>query len=110
LKSREKIFKAACRLFAEQGYDGTPTNQIALEAGINEPLIFYHFKTKDGLFTTILTSVFERLFLKLDALQQETALGPFEKIERIIAIHFEILEEMPLETAVAIRACPPAGL
>jgi len=40
-----------------------------------------------------------------DALQ-ETTHGPFETIERIIAVHFEILEEMPLETAVAIRACP----
>ena len=105
MKRREKIIRAACRLFAEQGFDGTPTSQIALEASIKEPLIFYHFKGKDQLFTTILSQVFKRLFTKLDALQEDS-LGPFEMIERLIAIHFEIVEEMPLETAVAIRACP----
>ena len=105
MKRREKIIRAACRLFAEQGFDGTPTSQIALEAGIKEPLIFYHFKGKEGLFTTILTAVFERLFSKLDALQEDS-MGPFEKIERIIEVHFEIVEEMTHETAVAIRACP----
>lgn len=105
MKKKEKIISTACRLFAEQGYDGTPTNQIALEAGIKEPLIFYHFKGKDGLFTAILTPVFERLFAKLDALEED-ALAPFETIERTLAVHFEILEEMPRETAVAIRACP----
>lgn len=72
---------------------------------MTEPLIFYHFKGKDDLFTSILTPVFERLFEKLDALGQDSS-RPFETIERIIAIHFEILDEMPQETAVAIRACP----
>ena len=105
MKRRENILKTASRLFAEQGYDGTPTLQIAEEAGVTEPLIFYHFKGKDDLFTAILTPVFDRLFEKLDAVK-ETALGPFESIERIIEIHFEILEEMPQEMTVAIRACP----
>jgi len=105
MKKRDKIIKTASRLFAEQGYDGISTLQIAIEAGVTEPLIFYYFKGKDGLFTVILTAVFERLFEKLDALI-ENAPSPFETIERLIAVHFEMLKAMPLETAVAIRACP----
>ncbi len=105
MKRREKILKAASRLFAEQGFDGTTTYQIAKQAGVTEPLIFYHFKGKDWLFTAIIESVFAPLFTQLDT-RQEPPLGPFEKIERIIDVHFMIVQEMPYEAAAAIRTCP----
>ena len=38
-----------------QGYKGIPTLQIATEAGVAGSLIFYHFKGKNALFTSILT-------------------------------------------------------
>ena len=47
---RELVLKAAHQLFTEHGYHGTTTKQIALEAGVGEPVIFRNFGTKAGLF------------------------------------------------------------
>lgn len=99
------IVKTAARLFAEQGFESTTTVQMSKEAGVTEPLIYYHFTGKEDVFASILGSFFDRLFSKLDDLPNLTP-SQFEKIERIVAAHFEIVEEIPYETALAVRACP----
>jgi AcrR family transcriptional regulator len=52
-----KILKAGTDLFLTQGYLATKTRQIADRAGVNEALIFYHFKNKRNLRWTILEDV-----------------------------------------------------
>ena len=105
IKKKRKIIEAASRLFAEQGYDGTTTVQIVKEAGATEPLLYYHFKDKEDLFTTILMSAFEQIFKKLDNLGDEASTS-FGRLEQLISIHFEIVEEMPYELVLAINTCP----
>src|SRR5215218_5923649 len=51
---REQILETALGLFAVQGFDATPTRQIAKEAGIAEGLIFHYFPTKASLLTALL--------------------------------------------------------
>ena len=51
LKERkDKIAKAAGRLFARQGYHGTSTHEIARLAGIAENTLFRNFDSKENLF------------------------------------------------------------
>ena len=52
--ARERIPNAAARLYAIHGYEGTSMRQIALEAGVTKPLIFYHFESKERLFSSLL--------------------------------------------------------
>jgi AcrR family transcriptional regulator len=47
--SRDRILRAAEELFAERGFDRSPTSMIAKEAGVPQGLIFYHFPTKMDL-------------------------------------------------------------
>jgi AcrR family transcriptional regulator len=51
---REQILDAAIRLFAQKGFRGTTTKEIALAAGVNEVTIFRHFANKYGLYAAIL--------------------------------------------------------
>jgi AcrR family transcriptional regulator len=51
---REQILETALGLFAERGFDGTSTRQIAKEVGVAEGLIFHYFPTKASLLTAIL--------------------------------------------------------
>ncbi len=44
--ARDRILRTAEELFAEKGFDRTPTSRIAKEAGVPQGLIFYHFPTK----------------------------------------------------------------
>jgi AcrR family transcriptional regulator len=53
-KTRDKILEAAIRLFAEKGFNGTTTKEIAEKAGVNEALIFRYFSTKRDLYGAII--------------------------------------------------------
>lgn len=58
--SRTLILDAAERLFAERGFDATPTAAVAEAAGVPKGLVFYYFPTKSDLLRTL---VGERLDL-----------------------------------------------
>ncbi|MFN8499599.1 MAG: TetR/AcrR family transcriptional regulator [Anaerolineae bacterium] len=53
---REQIIEAAIALFAQQGFDGTSTRQIAASVGVTEGLIFHYFPTKADLVSAVLES------------------------------------------------------
>jgi len=52
--ARHRILRAAARLYALHGYDGTSIREIAAAAGVTKPLVHYHFGTKEHLFATLL--------------------------------------------------------
>jgi AcrR family transcriptional regulator len=49
-ETRELILNAAKELFAAQGYEDTPTAQIAEYAKVSEGAVFHHFKSKREIF------------------------------------------------------------
>jgi len=51
---REQLLDVAARLFSSRGYAGATTAQIAREAGITEPIIYRHFKSKRDLFVALI--------------------------------------------------------
>jgi len=57
---RAQIIDAALKLFAEKGFSGTRTREIAELAGISETLIFQHFRTKEDLYRAALGELFGR--------------------------------------------------
>jgi AcrR family transcriptional regulator len=59
--TRDRIMKAAERLFAERGYDGTSIRAIVARARVNQAAINYHFEGKDGLYREVLRAAFRGL-------------------------------------------------
>jgi AcrR family transcriptional regulator len=102
---KQDLLIAAVQLFSKQGFDGTTTLEIAETAHVTEPVIYYHFKNKDGLFTHILVSTFTDYFARLDKLNNNTP-TQFEKVENLIDFHFQFVEEFPDETYIILSACP----
>tara|TARA_E500000318_G_scaffold85651_2_gene81765 strand:- start:23133 stop:23795 length:663 start_codon:yes stop_codon:yes gene_type:complete len=51
---REQLLDVAADLFSSRGYAGATTAQIAKEAGITEPIIYRHFKSKRDLFVALI--------------------------------------------------------
>jgi TetR/AcrR family transcriptional regulator len=51
---RQQIIRVAMRLFAQRGFRGTTTRQIAERAGINEAIIFRHFRRKEDLYWAVI--------------------------------------------------------
>lgn len=72
-KTQEKIFAAAFETFGEHGFKGASINMIARRAGVGQPLVVYHFPTKETLWIgTVgwaLDGFFNQLQINLDALE-----------------------------------------
>lgn len=60
LETKNKIIRAAEQLFSEKGFDGTSVNEIAEKAGVNKPLIYYYFKSKDGLLDFLIDTLLQQ--------------------------------------------------
>lgn len=52
---RKAIIRTALRVFAERGFHGTTTKELAKAAGVSEALIFRHFPSKDKLYAAMQT-------------------------------------------------------
>jgi len=59
--TRDRILKAARRLFAERGYEATSVRAIVAKARVNQAAINYHFAGKDGLYREVLRAAFRAL-------------------------------------------------
>ena len=119
---RRQLIDAARRVFAERGFRGATTRQIAAAAGVTEALIFQHFPDKDSLYAAILDegTAEPRGDTWLDELEAGRAAADDETVIRmlyqgVIALHerdpdllrlmvFSALEEHPLSRHVHDRA------
>ena len=59
--TRERIVSAAVEAFAERGFRGASTRDIAQRAGTNQGLITYHFRSKDELWRAAVDHIFGQL-------------------------------------------------
>ncbi len=54
---REQLMEVASKLFAKMGYEATTTASIAEAAGVTEPILYRHFKSKQEMFVAIVKAV-----------------------------------------------------
>ena len=59
--TRERILAAALDLFSERSFEGASTRLIAERAGVQQPLLAYHFGTKAELWRAAVGQLFEDL-------------------------------------------------
>jgi len=64
---KNQILFAAMDLFAEHGFHGSRTRDLARRAGVSEALLFRHFPTKEALIRAILEGAAHR-FLRMESM------------------------------------------
>jgi TetR/AcrR family transcriptional regulator len=67
--ARETLMAVALREFADHGFEGASTLEIARQAGITQPMVNYHFKSKAGLWEAAFGCVMQeadKLFCDMD--------------------------------------------
>jgi AcrR family transcriptional regulator len=69
--TRDRILDAALELFSELSFDGATTREIAAQAGVTQPLLNYHFSSKEELWR----AAADRLFETLGTAMRERAQG-----------------------------------
>jgi AcrR family transcriptional regulator len=89
---RESILQLTSRAFAEGGYDGVRTAELAASAGVSEALIYQHFRTKAELYRA---AVDRSADLLEERIVQAAAPGPpvEERLQRAIDAFFRFVAE-----------------
>lgn len=59
--TRDRIVLAALDLFSELSFEGATTREIAARAGVTQPLLSYHFSSKDELWCAAVDRIFAEL-------------------------------------------------
>ena len=72
-KTKRKLLQVAERLFAETGFDGASIEKIAKAAGVNKGLIYYHFRDKNDIVTSIFQNIIHEIgeFVDLSAAEDD---------------------------------------
>ena len=90
-----KIIKTARRLFIEKGFAETSMSDIALEAGINRPVLHYYFRTKERMFHAVFGQIVLSFLPRLSGIIQQKEKSLPERIGEIVEVYSQIFMENP---------------
>jgi TetR/AcrR family transcriptional regulator len=92
--TRHRIVAAAIREFSARGMAGARTETIAQAAGVNKALLFYYFKSKQGLYAAAFEQVSDQVTLRsMAVLDAEASAG--ERLLRAALEHFDRILTQP---------------
>ncbi|MCL1474577.1 TetR/AcrR family transcriptional regulator [Argonema antarcticum] len=80
--TRTRIIKAAQKLFARQGYDGTTTRDLAAAAGVAEGTLFRHFANKKAILVEVATEGWVEILT--DLLTELSEMGSYEAVAQVM--------------------------
>ena len=93
-ESEQRILEAARAVFIRRGTAGARMQEIAAEAGVNQALLHYYFRSKERLSDAVFQQMASRLFPAL--IQTLGADGSVEeKVDAVIALYLENLSRNP---------------
>ena len=112
--TRDKILKAAARLFSERGYDLVTTREIAKAVGINSASIYYHFSSKADILRSLYSYYSERLQKECPDLEELLRLAETDPPHEVLMkseFHFdddirEMLDQIVVTASRRIGADP----
>jgi AcrR family transcriptional regulator len=81
-EARERLLGAALELFTQRGYAATSVREICLEAGVTKPVLYYYFKSKEGIYQQLMEDSYSRFEAML------ADLGSLTGSVRLRVVHF----------------------
>ncbi len=82
LETRTRILRAAEKLFASRGYDGTSTRDLADRAGVAEGTLFRHFPNKKAILVEIATQGWVDVLT--DLLTELSEMGSYQAVSQVM--------------------------
>ena len=90
--TERRILDAARRVFLRRGTAGARMQEIAEEAGVNQALLHYYFRSKDGLAAAVFRETAGRLFPAIGQLMASEL--PVEaKVERFVNLYIDTVRK-----------------
>src|SRR5262245_10313877 len=82
VEARERLMAAALDQFTLRGYAATSVRELCEAAGVTKPVLYYYFKSKEGLYLQLM----EESYAQFEAIL--TDLSGFQGSARQRVIHF----------------------
>lgn len=102
---KEAILQAARALFAEKGFDGASTAEIAERAGVAHGTVFHHFKTKENLLLEMGEALIGAYLEGFRALPLDEGTG-WQALEATLSYHFAFMAAHTPGLLVIVREGP----
>jgi len=102
--ARDRIVRAATRLFARHGFEGTSLRMIAEAAGMQKGSLVYHFENKDKIREAVLDSLFSRWKAVLPQIMLAAASGD-NRFQRVLDECSEFFLHEPDRARLLMREC-----
>lgn len=94
LSTQQRILDAARAVFLRRGTAGARMQEIAEEAGVNQALLHYYFRSKDRLAAAVFREVAGRVVPSVTLLL--TSSGTLEeKIEQFVHLYIDMVRDSP---------------
>lgn len=88
--ARDRLMTAAVELFARKGFAATSVREIVEAAGVTKPVLYYYFKSKDGIFLEIMGEAL-RVFDETIGAALEAGGSATERIYRLLDRLFTLI-------------------
>ena len=106
--SPDRILAAAALEFAERGFAGARVDRIARRARVNKAMLYYHFRSKQGLYRALLRRTFTMAAERMQAIAAGGG-SPAEKVDRVIAGLAALIHEQDFLPAIMLREVAEGG-
>jgi AcrR family transcriptional regulator len=104
-RTRERILDAAAHVLSRKGYAGTRLTDVAVQAKLRAPAIYYYFPSREDLIEEVMWTgialMHTHVIEMLAALPEET--GPMARIDAAVNAHLRHELEISDYTTAAIR-------
>ncbi len=96
MEKTEKILAAALDVFSTYGFRGSTIDQVAQQAGLSKPNLFYYYDSKDAIHAELIERL---LYIWLDPLHQLNPEGePIDEICAYVRRKLEMARDYPRES------------
>jgi AcrR family transcriptional regulator len=106
--TKAKILNKARLLFSKQGFDATTVDDIAQESGVNKALIYYYFKNKSGLYSDVMSGLFDAIYKEVTEASNECE-EIIEELELFVKSYASYAYENPYFPALLLRELSDSG-
>ena len=108
--ARARLLASATALFNRKGYAAATVREIVADAGVTKPVLYYYFRSKEGIFLELMGGAFAQFDALLDAFEEdgESATARLvllaDRVYALFAEHVEVARLM-----YSIYYGPPQG-
>lgn len=84
MTTKQLILLVAGELFMDKGYQATSTREIAEKAGITQPNLYHHFRTKEDIYIAVLEDLSEEVKEALEQIVASDAYSLEHTLQKVL--------------------------